>query len=53
MGATCAARGWSRAARAAEAHLTSRLHAAMLAPKALRTGDVSTGGRLLAHALGR
>ncbi|MDX6326872.1 MAG: hypothetical protein QOK15_3226 [Nocardioidaceae bacterium] len=53
MAATCAARGWSRAARAAEAHLTSRLHAAMLAPKALRTGDVSTGGRLLAHALGR
>ena len=53
MAATCSARGWHRAARAAEAHVTSRLHAALLAPRALRTGDLSAGGRLLAHAVGR
>jgi glycosyltransferase involved in cell wall biosynthesis len=53
MAATCAERGWSRAARAAEGHLTSRLHAAALAPRALRAGDLGTGSRLLVHALGR
>ena len=53
MSATCAARGWARAARAADAHLTSRLHAALLAPRALRSGDLEAGGRLLAHAVGR
>lgn len=53
MAGTCAGRGWWRAARAAESHLTSRLHAAALAPRALRTGDLSTGSRLLVHALGR
>ena len=53
LAATCAARGWHRAARAAEAHVTSRLHAALLAPRALRAGDLSTGRRLLVHAVGR
>ena len=47
-----AARGMTRAARAARLHLTSRLHAAALLPSALRAGQGDAAGRLLRHALG-
>jgi glycosyltransferase involved in cell wall biosynthesis len=46
-----AARGLTRAARAARAHLTSRLHAAALVPQAARTRDLAAVPRLLRHAL--
>ena len=49
----CARLGWSRAARAARWHLTSRLHAALLAPSAMFHRDVPTTRRLLRHALAR
>lgn len=48
----CASRGWTRAARAARLHATSRLHAAALLPTAVRRRDPATMRRLLAHALG-
>jgi hypothetical protein len=38
-----AERGWSRAARAARTHLTSRLHAASLVPRALKAGGGALG----------
>ncbi len=50
---TCADRGWARAARAARGHLTSRLHAAFLASRAVRGRDLRTGVALLGHAVGR
>lgn len=43
--------GWTRAARAAGWHLSSRLHAITLLPTALRVGD-GAAGRLLQHVLG-
>jgi glycosyltransferase involved in cell wall biosynthesis len=43
-------RGWPRAARAARAHVTSRLYAATLLPTALRT-DRAAVATLLRHAL--
>ena len=45
------AQGWHRAAGAARWHLTSRLHALMLAPAALRARGLSGLGALLRHAL--
>jgi glycosyltransferase involved in cell wall biosynthesis len=47
-----AALGWRRAERAARLHLTSRLHALTLLPRALR-GDRRRVGVLLRHAFGR
>ncbi len=44
-------RGWPRAARAARAHVTSRLYAATLLPTALRVRDRAALGTLLRHAL--
>lgn len=45
-------RGWTRAARVARWHLSSRLNALSLVPGAMRAGDGGVGGRtLLRHAL--
>ncbi len=44
-------RGLQRAARAARAHLTSRLHAAALVPATLRRRDSAAVARLLRHAV--
>ena len=44
--------GWDDAAGAARLHLTSRLHAASLLPRSVRSGDRATTGQLLRHALG-
>ncbi|MDG3009334.1 glycosyltransferase family 2 protein [Rhodococcus sp. D2-41] len=44
-------RGWPRAARAARAHLTSRLNALAMVPAALRERDRSAGATLLTHTL--
>mgnify|MGYP003493797360 FL=1 len=43
--------GWRRAERAAKRHLTSRLHAVALVPKALRQKDRAALVRLAAHAV--
>jgi glycosyltransferase involved in cell wall biosynthesis len=51
MGDLCRERGWTRAARAARLHLTSRLHAVGMAPKALRAGQRAPAKALLRHAL--
>jgi glycosyltransferase involved in cell wall biosynthesis len=48
-----AALGWPRAARAARWHVTSRLHALVLALAALRGRDLSTSRTLLRHAASR
>jgi GT2 family glycosyltransferase len=44
--------GWPRAARAARWHLTSRLHATLLLPRALVRGDRSAVALLFGHAVG-
>jgi glycosyltransferase involved in cell wall biosynthesis len=44
--------GWSRAARAAGLHPTSRLHALALIPSAIKDGDRALSRRLSWHALG-
>lgn len=49
----CRAHGWRRAARAARLRLTSRAHAVLLAPNALRRGLAGPLGALLRHAFGR
>jgi GT2 family glycosyltransferase len=43
-------RGWRRAARAADAHLTSRLHSVVRAASAARGGDLATARLLAGHA---
>jgi glycosyltransferase involved in cell wall biosynthesis len=43
-------RGLRRAARAARLHLTSRLHAAVLVPAAVRKGDFEAARALTAHS---
>jgi glycosyltransferase involved in cell wall biosynthesis len=53
VASSCDLLGWHRAARAARWHLTSRLHAMMLAPGALFGGDRSTFMALSRHALHR
>lgn len=45
--------GWPRAARAARRHLTSRLHAVALLPRAVAGRDGGAARRLLAHAVAR
>lgn len=45
--------GWSRAARAARLHPTSRLHAVTLLPGALRSRDGSIARLLVRHAIQR
>ena len=50
MSELCRARGWTRAARAARLHLTSRLHAIGMLPKALRAGQRASARALLRHA---
>lgn len=45
--------GWSRAARAARIHSTSRAHALALVPKAIGRKDRTAVATLLHHALGR
>lgn len=47
------ARGWRRAARAARVHLTSRAHALLLVPQALRRTGGQGARRMLNHAFGR
>lgn len=42
--------GWHRAARAARNHLSSRLHALTVVPRAVRSGRAQDAGRLLQHA---
>ncbi len=42
-------RGWPKAARAARAHVTSRLHAAALVPKAIGARDGTSARSLLRH----
>lgn len=49
----CAELGWSRAERAARWHVTSRLHAALLIPRAVARRDAAARGRLIRHTLGR
>ncbi|MDM4762956.1 glycosyltransferase [Galbitalea sp. SE-J8] len=44
--------GWRRASRAAARHASSRLHALMLVPRALRAGDRNGVRILTAHGLG-
>ncbi|RNL64427.1 glycosyltransferase [Nocardioides marmoriginsengisoli] len=46
----CLRRGWTRAARAARLHATSRIHAAVLVPAALRSRDRTAAGALIRHA---
>lgn len=46
-------RGWPRAARAARWHLTSRLHALSLLPRAVARRERSSAAALLGHAVGR
>lgn len=45
--------GWTQAARNARRRISSRLHAALLAPKALVGADQAALRQLLRHALGR
>lgn len=45
--------GWSKAARAARWHITSRLHAATLAPSAARTRSLASLRTIARHTLGR
>ncbi|WP_368498934.1 glycosyltransferase family 2 protein [Herbiconiux sp. A18JL235] len=52
LASRAAARGWSRAARAATLHLTSRLNALTELPAALRAHDPASRRALLRHALG-
>ncbi|KQS99779.1 glycosyltransferase family 2 protein [Cellulomonas sp. Leaf395] len=47
------ARGWSKAARAARLHLTSRLHAVTLVPQAVLSRDADGARQLLGHAFAR
>ncbi|MET3919689.1 glycosyltransferase [Arthrobacter sp. UYEF20] len=49
----CAAKGWHKATRAARLRLTSRAHAVLYVPNALRQGVAGPLGTLLRHALGR
>jgi len=49
----CARRGWKKAARAARLRLTSRGHALLFLPLALRHRRADTFGTLVIHALGR
>ncbi|MCU1532845.1 MAG: glycosyltransferase [Arthrobacter sp.] len=49
----CAAKGWHKAARAARLRLTSRAHAVLFVPSALRQGGTGPLGTLLRHAFGR
>lgn len=51
VAATLSARGWSRAARAARTHWTSRLHAVSLLPTAIRARSRSSTSRVLRHVL--
>lgn len=52
VAAACRRRGWKRAARAARLHASSRLHAAVLLPSAVRSRDRATTRALLRHATG-
>lgn len=49
----CEAKGWRRAARAARLRLTSRAHAVLFVPSALRQGAQGPLGALLRHAFGK
>ncbi|MGY2745739.1 glycosyltransferase [Arthrobacter sp. UYCu723] len=49
----CAAKGWHKATRAARLRLTSRAHAVLYVPNALRQGGTGPLGTLLRHAFGR
>jgi glycosyltransferase involved in cell wall biosynthesis len=49
----CEEKGWRRAARAARLRLTSRAHAVLFVPGALRQGVNGPLGRLLRHAFGK
>lgn len=51
--AACDAKGWSRAARAARAHFSSRLHALAEIPKTFGTGTSAGRKALIAHVTGR
>jgi len=43
-------RGWHRASRAAQLHLTSRMHALLVSKRALRTGQITLVRQLMHHA---
>lgn len=49
----CETKGWRRAARAARFRLTSRAHAVLFVPSALRQGTAGPLGTLLRHAFGK
>lgn len=49
----CRSRGWTSAERAARLHVTSRIHAALLLPNALRARDRVAARRLAKHVVGR
>jgi glycosyltransferase involved in cell wall biosynthesis len=49
----CAAKGWRKAERAARMRLTSRAHAVLYVPRALRQGVTGPLGTLLRHAFGK
>lgn len=49
----CQTKGWRRARRAAQLRLTSRAHALLFVPLALRRGSNDTLKRLVGHALGK
>ncbi|MCW2833938.1 MAG: hypothetical protein JWN68_1891 [Nocardioides sp.] len=51
VAATLEARGWSRAARAARTHWTSRLHAVSLLPAAVGSRSRSVTSRVLRHVV--
>lgn len=53
MGREFGARGWRRSARAAQWHLTSRLHAATLLPTAVRSRDRAAVKHLMRHTFAR
>jgi glycosyltransferase involved in cell wall biosynthesis len=53
MGREFGARGWRRTARAAQWHLTSRLHAATLLPLAVRSRNRVALKQLVRHTFGR
>ncbi len=46
-------RHWNRAARSARWHVTSRLHALFLLPRAMRSGDLRIVGSLGRHLVGK
>jgi hypothetical protein len=53
MAETMREHGWLRASRAARTHLTSRLHAGLLLPAAVRARDRDLAAALVRHTISR